>query len=137
MSRSYNRIIVVGNLTRGFDLKYTTGGKEVADIAMAINNRVKKDGEYVDEVCYLDVAVFGRMAIAAKEYLTKGSKVLFEGKLRMEQWEDKDGNRRTKHKMMADNMIFLDRHKDEIKADRGEQSQSTEVADEISEDIPF
>jgi len=103
---SYNRVILVGNLTRDIELRYLQSGAAVADIGLAVNERVKKGNEWVDEANFFDITLFGKTAEVAAQYLTKGSNVLVEGRLRFETWE-KDGQKRSKVKVIADKMQML------------------------------
>lgn len=103
---SYNRVILIGNLTRDIELRYLQTGTAVADIGLAVNERVKKGDSWVDEANFFDVTLFGKTAEIANEYLTKGSPVLIEGRLKFEQWE-KDGQKRSKVKVIADKMQML------------------------------
>lgn len=89
-SASFNRVILIGNVTRDVEVKFTEGGLPVAKLSMAINGRVKRAGEWVDDVTFVDVSAFGRTAEVAGEYLKKGSPVFIEGRLKFDQWE-KDG----------------------------------------------
>ena len=85
---SYNRVILVGNLTREIELRYTPGGTAVMDNALAVNDRRKTaSGEWVEEATFVDVTFWGRTAEVASEYLSKGSPVLVEGRLKLDQWE--------------------------------------------------
>ncbi len=106
----YNRVILVGNLTRDIDLKYTGSGMAIAKTAIATNRRFKtQTGEQKEEVCFIDITLFGRAAEIANQYLGKGSKVLIEGRLVFEQWVDQSGNKRSKHSVAVDNMQMLGR----------------------------
>ncbi|MDE7173021.1 MAG: single-stranded DNA-binding protein [Helicobacter sp.] len=105
----YNRIILVGNLTRDVELRYLPSGSAVARIGLATNRRFKKqDGTMDDEVCFVDVSLFGRTAEVANQYLKKGSKVLIEGRLVLESWVDQSGQKRSKHSVRADSMQMMD-----------------------------
>ena len=95
---------MLGNLTREPETKQLTN-TTLTEFGMAVNDRVKKGGEWVDEVCFIDVTCFGRTAEVVQEYLHKGSSVLVEGKLRLEQWE-KDGQKRSKHKIVGDRIVM-------------------------------
>lgn len=103
---SFNRVVLVGNLTRDVDLRYIPSGTAVADIGMAISERVKKNNEWVNETVFVDVTLWGRIAEVASEYLSKGSSVLIEGRLRLDTWEQ-DGQKRSKLKVVADQMQML------------------------------
>jgi len=104
---SFNRVILVGNLTRDPNVRYTPSGTAVCEIGLAVNERRKnQSGEWVDEVVYVDVTLWGRTAEVAGEYLTKGSPLLIEGRLRMDTWE-KDGEKRSKLRVVAERMQML------------------------------
>ena len=104
---SFNRVILVGNLTRDPSVRYTPGGTAVCEIGLAVNERRKnQSGEWVEEVVYVDVTLWGRTAEVAGEYLTKGAPVLIEGRLRMDTWE-KDGEKRSKLRVVAERMQML------------------------------
>ena len=104
---SYNRVILVGNLTRDIELKYTPGGTAVTDIGMAVNDRRKTaNGEWVDETTFVDVTLWGRTAEVASEYLGKGSPILVEGRLKLDTWET-DGKKRSKLRVVCDRMQML------------------------------
>ena len=105
----YNKVIMVGNLTRDIELRYLPSGSAIAKSAVATSYKYKSStGEQKDEVCYLDFNIFGRSAEVANQYLKKGSKVLLEGRLVLEQWTDKDGNNRSKHSLRVDEMKMMD-----------------------------
>jgi single-strand DNA-binding protein len=103
---SFNRVILVGNLTRDIELRYTPSGTAVTDMAMAVNERVKRNEQWTDEVNYFDVTLWGRTAEVASEYLSKGSPVLIEGRLKYETWEQ-DGQKRSKIKIVGERMQML------------------------------
>jgi single-strand DNA-binding protein len=103
---SYNRVVIVGNLTRDVELRYTPSGTAVTDIALAVNDRIKKNDQWVDEVNFFDVTLWGRTAEVAGEYLSKGSSVLIEGKLKQDRWEQ-EGKTRSKVKIVGEKMQML------------------------------
>ena len=104
---SYNRVILVGNLTRDIELKYTQGGTAVTDIGLAVNDRRKtQTGEWIDETTFVDVTLWGRTAEVASEYLGKGSPILIEGRLKLDTWET-DGQKRSKLRVVCDRMQML------------------------------
>ena len=85
---SFNRVILMGNLTRDVEVKYLQSGMAVAEIGLAVNDRRKnQQGEWVEEVTFVDITLWGRTAEVAGEYLSKGSPVLIEGRLKLDQWE--------------------------------------------------
>ena len=105
----YNKVIMVGNLTRDIELRYLPSGAAVAKGAIATSYSYKTStGEKKDEVCFLDFNIFNRSAEVANQYLRKGSKVLLEGRLVFEQWTAQDGTSRSKHALRVDNMKMLD-----------------------------
>ncbi|RAX57146.1 single-stranded DNA-binding protein [Helicobacter monodelphidis] len=105
----YNRIVLLGNLTRDVELRYLPSGSALAKIGLATNRRYKRqDGTPSDEVCFIDVNLFGRTAEVANQYLKKGSKVLIEGRLVYESWTDQSGQKRSRHVVVADSMQMLD-----------------------------
>ena len=110
MARSFNKVILVGNLTRDVELRHTNSSTAVTDVGLAVNDRRKTpQGEWVDEVTYVDVTLWGRQAEVASEYLRKGSRVLIEGRLQLDQWQDKDtGQQRSKLKVVGSQMMMLD-----------------------------
>ena len=88
---SFNRVILVGNLTRDVELKYTQGGTAVTEVTLAVNDRRKnQSGEWVEETTFVDVTLWARTAEVASEYLGKGSPMLIEGRLRRDRWDDKE-----------------------------------------------
>ncbi len=105
---SFNRVILVGNLTRDIELRYTAQGTAVTEIGLAVNDRVKRNDEWVDETTFVDVTLWARLAEIASEYLTKGSPVLIEGRLKLDTWEDKnDGKKRSKLRVVGEKMQML------------------------------
>ena len=104
---SYNRVILVGNLTRDVELRYTQSGLAVTDIGLAINDRRKNQaGDWVEEATFVDVTFWGRTAEVAGEYLSKGSSVLIEGRLKLDTWET-DGQKRSKLHVVCERMQML------------------------------
>lgn len=104
---SFNRVILVGNLTRDIELKYLQSGTAVTEVGLAVNDRRKnQQGEWVDEPVFVDITLWGRTAEIASEYLSKGSSVLIEGRLKLDQWE-KDGQKRSKLRVVGETMQML------------------------------
>lgn len=103
---SYNRVILVGNLTRDPELRYIPSGTAVSEIGLAVNDRVKKGDQWVDETTFVDVTLWARTAEVANEYLSKGSSVLIEGRLKLDTWE-KDGQKRSKLRVIGEKMQML------------------------------
>lgn len=105
----YNKTIMVGNLTRDIELKYLPSGSAVAKSSIASSYRYKSQtGEQKEEVCFLEFNMFGRSAEVANQYLKKGSKVLLEGRLVLEQWTAQDGSSRSRHSLRVEEIKMLD-----------------------------
>lgn len=106
----FNKVIIVGNLTRDVELKYLPSGSAVATVGLASNRRYKKqDGSNAEETCFVDVKLFGRTAEVANQYLKKGSQILIDGRLNFESWTDANGQKRSKHTITAESMQMLGR----------------------------
>lgn len=107
---AFNKVILVGNLTRAPELKYTANkGTALVRTAIAVNRVVIINGEKQDEVCFIDLTFWGRTAEVANQYLQKGSKVLIEGHLILEQWQDQNGQNRSRHSVTVETMQMLDK----------------------------
>jgi single-strand DNA-binding protein len=105
---SFCKVIVVGNLTRDPELRFIPSGTAVANIGLAVNEREKKGNDWVDSPCFLDVTLWGKTAEIANEFLSKGSSVLIEGRLKQESWEDKTtGQKRSKIVIVGEKMQML------------------------------
>ncbi len=104
---SFNRVILVGNLTRDVELRYTPSQTAVTDLGIAVNDRRKTaTGEWVEETTFVDVTLWSRTAEIASQYLTKGSPVLIEGRLKYDTWET-DGQKRSKLRVVGERMQML------------------------------
>jgi len=105
---SYNRIILMGNLTRDPEYKTLSSGQNVCRLGLASNRSFKnrQTGTVAQEVCFIDVDVWGAQAETCQQYLTKGRPVLIEGRLKLDSWEQ-DGQKRSKHSIVADRVTFL------------------------------
>lgn len=105
---SFNRVILVGNITRDIELRYTQSGMAVTEIGLAVNDRVKRNGEYVEEVTFVDVTLWDKIAEVAGRYLGKGAPVLIEGRLKLDSWVDKTTNqKRQKLAVVGEKMQML------------------------------
>jgi len=106
----FNKVILIGNLTRDVELRYTPNGTAIAKFGLA-TNRTYKDtmtGENKQETLFIDITVFGRSAEIANQYLGKGRRVLIEGRLVLDQWVDQSGQKRSKHSIVAERVQFMD-----------------------------
>jgi len=104
-----NTVILTGNLTRNPELRVTPNGVSVANVGLASNRKYRQGDEIKEDVCFIDVTVFGSTADAVARYLTKGRKVLVEGRLRFHSWESDGGQRRNKLDVIAERVNFLPR----------------------------
>jgi len=105
----YNRVVLVGNLTRDPDYKQLSSGQPVCRLGLATNRQYKnrQTGNLVQEVCFIDIDVWGVQAESCRQYLQKGRPVLVEGRLKLDSWKDQSGATRTKHSVVADRVVFL------------------------------
>jgi len=105
---SFNRVILVGTLTRDVELKYTQSQLAVTEVGMAVNDRRKNaNGEWVEEATFVDVTLWGRTAEVASQYLSKGSSILIEGRLKLDMWEADGGQKRSKLRVVGERMQML------------------------------
>lgn len=122
---SMNRVFLIGNLTRDPETRFTPSNTAVGDLRLAVNRRYKtSDGQDKDEVCFVNVVVWGRQAETCEQYLRKGSPVLVEGRLQYDEWE-KDGQKQNRLRVVADRVQFL-----------GAPGKSAPVADSPAEGEP-
>ena len=142
---SYNKVLLMGNLTRDPELKYLPSGTAVAKFGMAVNESYtdKQSGEKKDDVCFVDLTAWGRQAEICNEYLQKGSPVFIEGKLNFNSWQTDDGQNRSKLEVTALRVQFTGGRQDDSSNGSGGheeslappvESPSPEVVDD---DIPF
>ena len=105
----FNRVILIGNLTRDPEYRQLASGQAVCRLGLATNRQFKnrQTGTLVQEVCYVDIDVWGAQAESCRQYLSKGRAVLVEGRLKFDTWEDPNGQTRNKHSIVADRVVFL------------------------------
>ena len=103
----FNKVVLVGNLTRDIEMRYGQSGTAIGSSAIAVTRKFSANGEKREETCFIDITFFGRQAEVANQYLSKGSKLLIEGRLRFEQWSDQNGQNRSKHSVQVENMEML------------------------------
>src|SRR5947207_15736320 len=122
---SFNRVIMAGNLTRDPEHKQLPSGQSVCRLGLASNRqfRNKQSGEMIQEVCFVDVDVWGPQAESCRQFLQKGRPVLVEGRLKLDTWDDQNGQKRSKHSIVADRVVFLSQ------AQQAETSSEAEGAD--------
>lgn len=123
----FNRVILIGNLTRDPEIRYTPSGVAVATIPIAVNSRYRQADEMREETLFIDAVVFGRQAETCTQYLNKGRMVLVEGRLRERRWEY-EGQKRSKFEVIATNIRFLSR-KESVETQEVEQIPPEEYTD--------
>lgn len=104
----FNKIILVGRLSRDIELRYSQGGMGIAKTAIVTSRKFTSNGEKKEETMFVDITFFGRSFEIANQYLRKGSKILVEGRLNFEQWVDQNGQKRSKHSVTVETMQMLD-----------------------------
>lgn len=103
----FNKIILVGNLTKDIDLRYTQNGAAIGSSGIAVTRKYTLNGEKREETCFIDITFFGKQAEVSNQYLQKGSKLLVEGRLKFDQWTDSNGQNRSKHSVAVEVMEML------------------------------
>lgn len=131
---SYNRVILLANCTRDPEMKYLPSGTAVTELGLAVNDRIKRGEQWVDEAAFVDCSLFGRTAEIANEYLSKGSQCLIEGRLKYSQWE-KDGIKRSKLTVIADKLQLVGSKGERREAVPAAQVDASEF--EMTDDVPF
>lgn len=107
---NFNRVFLMGNLTRDPELRYLTSGTAVANLRMAINKKYRaQNGEMKEEVCFVTVVVWAKQAENCSQYLSKGGAIFVEGSLQTRSWETEDGQKRSVMEVRADRVQFLNR----------------------------
>ncbi len=105
----FNKIILIGNLTRDPEIKYSPQGTSICTFSIAVNHKYRQAEEMKEEVTFINVVVFGKQADACAQYLNKGSSALVEGRLKENRWETDEGQKRSRHEVVAQNVRFLSR----------------------------
>ncbi len=105
---SFNKVILLGNLTRDPQLSYTPSQTAVVEIGLAVNRKFKKqDGSQSEEVCFVDCQMYGKRAEVINKYCKKGNPLLIEGRLKFDSWQGQDGSKRSKLRVMVENFEFM------------------------------
>src|SRR5438093_13714980 len=127
---SYNKVLLMGNLTRDPEIKYTPKGMAVTELGLAVNREYTTDsGEKREEVTFVDVTVWGRQAETSAEYLKKGRPVFIEGRLQLDTWDDKaSGQKRSKLRVVAERVQFLGSRPSESGEGGGESREPSRTA---------
>ncbi|QYY35254.1 single-stranded DNA-binding protein [Ruficoccus sp. ZRK36] len=144
---SFNKVILLGNLTRDPEVRVTPGGMSICKFGIAVNRTFNtKDGEKREEVTYVDIDAFGRQAEVIAKYLSKGRAVFVEGRLRLDQWDDKStGEKRSKLGVVLENFQFVGGREDSAGGGYDQSSppprttgrQAPRNEPDVDEDVPF
>jgi single-strand DNA-binding protein len=129
---NYNKAILIGNIVRDCEQKYTPSGTAIANFSLAVNRKFKQNDEQKDEVSFIDCVAFAKTAELCSQYLGKGSGVLVEGRLKQERWE-KDGQQRSRIVVVVESVTFLTK----AKQDNYQPAEAQEDSGNDSADIPF
>jgi single-strand DNA-binding protein len=132
-----NKVILLGHLTRDPELRYTHNGTAVTAFGLAVNHRLRQGDDTRDEVCFIDVTVFGRQAETTAESLHKGAPALVEGRLRWRSWETDEGQKRSKHDVLAETVQFLATRRNGSAAHPEGAGGEPPALPEEEDDIPF
>lgn len=135
----FNLVVLAGNLTRDPEVRHTPNGTAVGDFGLAVNKTYKNEsGKKIEEVLFIDVTTWGRWAEISKQYLSKGSKILINGELKLDSWETPEGEKKTKIKVTAHKIVFLSKKSTSNQTASNEpQPQSNQVPMDEDDDIPF
>jgi single-strand DNA-binding protein len=145
MAGNLNKVFLMGNLTRDVELKKTPSNMSVANVGLAVNRQYRVNDENREETTFVDCEAWGRTAEVMGQYLRKGRPVFVEGRLKLDQWQDRDGNNRSKLKVVIDNFQFVDSRSGEGGGGGGggggnsnSQPQTSAPVQSVPEDeIPF
>lgn len=141
----FNKVILVGNLTKDIELRYSNASSAIGSTSIAVTRKYNtQSGEKREETCFIDITFFGRFAEIANQYLSKGSKVLIEGRLKFDQWSDNNGNNRSKHSIFVENMEMLGGNNNSNQREQNTGHSKNDYSDEVDFDdndfdgeIPF
>ncbi len=129
---NYNKVIVIGNLTRDPQMSYLPSQTAVTEFGLAVNRRWRgQDGKQNDETCFIDCRAYGKQAETINQYMKKGRPILIEGRLQQDVWEAQDGTKRSKHRVVIERFQFMGRGEDAPKA------EATQTQRKDSDEIPW
>jgi single-strand DNA-binding protein len=135
---SFNKVILMGNLTRDPEVRFTPNGSAVASFAIAVNRKYKQGDETKEEVSYIDIVVFGKQAENCGQYLNKGDAALIEGRLQQRRWDDKEsGQKRSKVEVAAQSVTFMPKRSKSGPGGGAGQSESAPEPSVDEGEIPF
>lgn len=127
----FNKVILIGNLTRDPEMRYTPQGTPVCTFGLAVNRRYKQGDEMKEETTFVNVVVFGKQADTCAQYLNKGRMVIVEGRLQERRWETENGQQRSRHEVVAQSVRFLPKRTAEAMPSEGEDVALPEETTEI------
>ncbi len=135
---NFNRIIIIGNLTRDPEYSQLPSGQGLCKLGLASNRQYKNKatGEMSQEVCFVDITVWGAQAETCNQYLQKGRPVLIEGRLKLDTWKDQEGNNRSKHSITAERVVFLGSRQDAEAGFGGDTQEASQPAAQPAGDAP-
>ena len=135
---SFNKVILLGNLTRDPEVRYTPNGIAVASFAIAVNRKYKQGDETKEEVSYIDIVVFGKQAESCGQYINKGDSVLIDGRLQQRRWDDKEsGQKRNKIEVVAQSVNFMPKRSSGSKGGGDSHPEPAPEAPVDEGEIPF
>ena len=135
---SFNKVILVGNLTRDPELRVTSTGLSICKLGLAVNRSyTTKDGESKDETTYVDVDAFGKQAEILGKYMQKGRPLMVEGRLKLDQWESNDGQKRSKLGVVLESFQFLGGREDNSSANLSTSDSDNQVNSNTNQDETF
>lgn len=142
MASDLNQVMVVGNLVRDMELKYTSGGMPIGSFSIANNRPKKTDGQWSEEANFFDVTVFGKVSEALQQYLVKGKKVGVSGELKQDRWQNQEGQNRSKVQIIARDIQLLGGREQGTTPPQAPETQAPAPAapspsDGFDDDIPF
>jgi single-strand DNA-binding protein len=139
--QGFSNVVLMGNLTRDVEVKYMASGNALAKCGIAINRRRKIGGEHMEETTFVDLEAWGKTAELMHEHCAKGDPLLLRGRLKLDQWEDREGNRRSKLLVVVDEITFVPtRSQDETQPRRDQppaKSESLAESEPASDEPPF
>lgn len=130
---NYNKVMLMGNLTRDVELKHTASNMAVANLGLAVNRRYRVNEESREETTFVDCEAWGRTAENISKFFSKGRPIFVEGRLKLDEWQDRDGNKRSKLRVVIENFEFVDNNGRGGTQGNSSQSRTPVPAD----DIPF
>lgn len=135
---SLNRVVLIGNLTKDPELRYTPGGQPVTTLRLAVNDRRKVGDEWQEQAHFFDVTVWGKQAENCSQYLRKGRPVAVDGRLQSRQWETPEGQKRTAVEVVAERVVFLGGGEGAVRpAEGGQDADQVDAPVAGEDDIPF